>query len=793
MQDGGDGEVRTESLAKRQKDQEFELQILERAREFGITNLGELQQQVFRMKYQNNLAFWCLLLERQQYRPGAVGVKKIWHFMKDTGGKLEDFFYGPIADQIWSVLISTGLKDQDFLRRLCVHEKRLGAQRPTMYLDVVGSLLRIGEPVMASALSQQLQASHPVTGEEVFQLFLQACEMDSEEALDHFRVIMNTLPEIRSYSRVVPHLCSQDRFLEAWKMHTYLLSRGDLPPDFESIRPLIESIAQTGLGFDDFLQGLKRANISFEGQARRLHEHLKSLGQGFVTDNMNVVTSKTLGFRPTKLSDEFVARAFATTAFSFDFVFNGLLLLGLSEIGPLALRQLALGAADHPEISKRLALLRDADVDHGSSIYARVVTKLVAQGKPTLLSDVLQSDQHPDVFEDLELQGRLLVQYYRNSEWRQVNTTVAILTIATQGAPDNEGLSELEVSFNVLFRCAVQVGDRKGIARLMAQVKECGWRLTNSNVWRMSYGLLLPRQPTLRPMVDNEFDDVGYIISLWQTAKEAGTHISPTAWREPIRRLGMLRRWVDLERLLFWLATNYSSERELTTIFSEPLQRAVVAWGFLSPLPPQAIPLAPSSLKHNAVALEARIASSRGVKILRLLRSRYKVSVRASTVRTSCLQRLRVLFGHLISRRLVNWTLRRKNRTSLREYLEELENAWSAPLFPRKMIEIQKMIHEPPRDTLCKARSDTRLKHLDLQMLKRRFSLERLKLQQARKAIKPLRTSTAEPLQTSTAEHHPVADVVENSKVDKLEDSEDNVVVYRDLFNASWKDYEKRD
>src|SRR2546429_6110405 len=56
-------------------------------------------------------------------------------------------------------------------------------------------------------------------------------------------------------------------------------------------------------------------------------------------------------------SDEFCARLFATTAFGVDFILQGMQMIGVDEVGPLALRELAIREENCDSVSNRLAQL----------------------------------------------------------------------------------------------------------------------------------------------------------------------------------------------------------------------------------------------------------------------------------------------------------------------------------------------------------------------------------------------------------------------------------------------------
>jgi hypothetical protein len=755
-----------------------------------------------RKPYAQDLGLWCVLLDFQRLRFGWQGVRKIWHFMKYRAGTLDEFFQGPSSDYLWSTLISAGLKHHGFLMELCKYEIKMGAKRPSLYVDVVGNLLANNSYSAAHRFSHMLQPSHPVTSDDAYELFMQACDSIDEYALENFCNVYRTIEKIRIYSRAVSYLCSQERFLDAWIMHKFLLSRGDLPSDFESIKPMISYIASKENRFEEFLQDLKNYHIAYEAQARQVQEHEKSIQYGIASGSLNIVSSRTLGVQPSRLSDKFVARAFATRAFSFDFILQGLRLLGLREIGPLAFREVSVSAATPAEVCRRLDLLKELGVDSGSSMYARVVTSMATQGRATLLSDVLASDQHPDVFEDLDLQEELLAQYYRDSDWRQVDRTLAILRVANQEFLHNARLSAEETSFNVLLRSALRARDWSGATKIMAKVKRQGCRLTTRTLRCMHDTILPRREPAQRLKYQECFDDVGFLLSLWQSAATAGTQIPPAFWSEPVRRLGMLRRWNDLERLLFWLAKIYSSkagasdgpasmskrsnvhseQHSLRRIFSPSLQRAVVAWAFLSPKRRRKLPEAPLRLDIEERPSDGTyVDCTRGVKVLRMLQDHYGVPIDVPTVRMACFWSLRKRFAPDYSHgQFLKYNLYRKYDTSLLpDLLKQLNAAWSGSLLASKSTTLHKQILRP--------RLVRRLPGLLLTRFRRRTQGQPQQHLQHSVLSKQHddRTYNLGEYQSELSSSQSKA----NAKTEAVED----VVMYRDIYNVSLEDYRKLD
>jgi hypothetical protein len=291
------------------------------------------------------------------------------------------------------------------------------------------------------------------------------------------------------------------------------------------------------------------------------------------------------------------------------------------------------------------------------------------------------------------------------------------------------------------------------------------------------HNTILPqRRPGQRPRLNKGFDDVGFLLSLYQNAKNASIQIPPTFWREPIRRLGMLRRWNDLERMLFWLAARYSprvgtsndhassykrfiivnAEHSLRRIFSIPLQRAVVEW---------------------AVNLD------RGVKVLRMLHDQYGVPIDAIDVRTACLQSLRKRFApDYFLGRPVSYNIRHKfSAALLPEALTQLNAAWSGSLFDSKSTALHKHILRPRRLRGIRQRQRPYLRRFDSQTQDRR-----------RQALQHTGLPRSDDDQGHTRGEFQSEFGPSQLAVNKSTDPAEEIVMYRDIYNVSLQDVQNK-
>lgn len=679
--------------------EETENDILARAKAYNILTIDQLSFESFvshrtqysnharlvdRQPYNTDFYLWSILLDFQRLKFGDKGVRLVWAGLKQRS--VPDLPYiGYQGDRFWSAFVSVGTRSHDFLTEIIRYELRHGRKRPRFFLEVVGALLNSESPQSAKSFARMLQVPHLPDKEELYDLFVLASASKSQESLQIFCEIYGALTPAGLYPKIVSYLCAQQRFSDAWVMHRHLISHEDLPQTFQDLQPLVLDLVKNHMRLDSLLHELAKAGVSMKAQARSFYSQERSLRFGFASDNLNVVSSNTLGVRPRSMSDEFAARAFLTATFSFDSILGGLRFFGLKTIGPSSIRAIGLTSANSQELTDRFVKLAANDVDTGSSRFSRVVKKVAEEGKEKLLRDVLHSDQHADVVEDLRLQRRLLLQYYEEEDWPSVERTLAILTV---GGGFNETAAN-ERATNFLLQAALKARKWRHVRTIMADMKLGNHTFSEASIAKMYSAVLSIRDPSRLPVARDAFDELSVISSLWLEVLRSGTRIPTLRWREIMRRLGMYGRLDELENLLGQLIYFYGYGWALKSaangwavfaedhdqLLSPELQSAIVAWGFIHTRHLKPVVGAPfGGLKRHPWL--------RGVLFLRNLKDKHGCNIDKKVVRMACLLRLRQLFHYKTESILIrNRRSRTRNKVPLMHYIEALSVAWGEPLF----------------------------------------------------------------------------------------------------------------
>lgn len=642
---------------------------------------------------------------------------------------------GDDADFFWQTFIDVGLRNEEFLHDLAIYaekiwsvtENRWGA----FYQTIVGGFLAQGFPVKAVVWHRKLQPFHLKDANDIVLLLDAAlsCEPREPPAGDAFSAEAKTLgfrPGLRAFGEIclatpghrifeplISTLMSRGYLLDALYMSEFLIKQGDLPSDATLIEKLL------------FFANDEQDNFSRRTRARirQIRAELASTREKFpqASDNLEEVPSisptqesKPTADQPNEIAwikektfrDEFGARLFATKALSVDTITNGLQMFGVTSIGPLSLKEMAIRADGPKDILEKIRTLRDAGVTIRDCAFSRVLEKLAADNKDIVLEDFLHSDQHPDVLEDVTLQEEFLCSYMIARDWRLYNMTKAVLGDIAKDDLDN-----------IQFRALIAAGQWATAANIVDKIYLDGNAISTHSVSYMMNFFLTPRVKGKHPTyaVDREVDEVFYAERILKMAFKMQTRFNPRYWVELLIRLGTHRhdQWERVRKLCLWLAHHYgakdspilqsisrsdgvSQETLLTQrrkdsprIFNPRLQMALVSWGFKLNL---------WDLKEQDMSDghgDSVLRWMRGLLLLRDLEC-MGIQLHSSFIRQACRERLQILYGQeRYSDRSWNRTFRHHNPFKLSRVLGDIVKVWPTLLTEEEQKDINTFIDRP--------------------------------------------------------------------------------------------------
>ncbi|KAL8808268.1 MAG: hypothetical protein Q9200_004335 [Gallowayella weberi] len=643
----------------------------------------------------NIFPVWLELAHTRRRLHGVEGIRLVWRAVVENGVNLPTI--GDTADRLWNSLLELGFKDPDILKEIFIYarhqEEAYGRAWRKMYATVMGRYL-IENPDRAWLCHMRLYKHFPPSNQQLRELFML---VSTDDRLRQLYLSMHKyFPSARIYDIAIPELCRQGLYATAVTWHKKFIERRDLPSSARRTEPVMQYLAVTGAKTQlvEYTRLMVAAGVSFTPY--RAQNIL--IPPEVSRELMNVGEDKDDDLPENGYSDKFCARLIATRFFSVENIIYTLGFLGVREIGPLALRELAARELSHTPycraVQDRLDQLDKASVGIGDSTFSVLVRRLAIEGKSHLLANLVSCDLHIDTFEDYNLQESLLTYYHENGDTVAFNRTMAILTakVLERSIPGRR--------LNLILRLDLTRRDLQAVKNTIERMQDLQISIEPKSNVHMKRTLLSRRQVGRRPADTKELT---LLIHIWQDALRLGSPVPPYVWTEILRRLGMSGRLIQFERLALWLAEWYSSPgyrtslscilsrkegdtellnptmkidlkpsnplHPLHVIFTPGLQQGIVAWGFQYS---HAIP-------HGRKRHRLKLDWTWGLSLLRRLRN-CKVHVKQPDVSKAFRLRLIALFGSKTSKRKINQSMREKNRGTLRLYIGKAKEVWGLDL-----------------------------------------------------------------------------------------------------------------
>ncbi|PGH04139.1 hypothetical protein GX51_03646 [Blastomyces parvus] len=654
--------------------------------------------------FANDFILWKALLLYRKRHYGQDGVVDIWKGLRERGQPVDLPVEGEHAAMFWNNFIMVGLQRDDFLTEIhsyaCGLYERSGKawDREKFYKSVVVGLFKEGQFSRGVQWHEKLKDTHLSNPNAMLlRLFEPAASIDG--GLRALRKVCRTIDNHQIYCHTVPFLAKAGRLADAFAMHDFLLERNDLPRSVQDISILIQHLRSFGSKAE---REIFLANLKLKG----LFQNEKSL----------IMLSPTRGNQPSiyvppeikekdanAVNDKLGARLFATKTFSFDLILAGVKAFGATAIKPQTLRQMALKAGDAKTLCDQIDVLKKEGISIGNSAFSKVVQKLALEGNDSILNELLQSDLHPEVLENLETSEQLFNSYSAADEPGRARMLFKALSILSTEDPHH---------YNILLRNAAHLRDWQKIPRILDQMRQHDISPSDYSLDVMINKMLPPRRSgTQEPRNPENLRAMTSLIGILQNMVSTGMEVPASRWNEVLKRLGMSADWQEFRKLCLWLAHFYSpinAKRSLSTskvgttssdrltsnsdhkkllpalhpksplrqLFSVHLQYAIVAWGFnLAPSTRETY-YNPFSKEHEKI-----IPWIRGHVLLRELKLK-GVIVQMNTVRKVTRHRLAVLYGkYRVSSRPRNRMLRFTNPWTLDEILQDIDSVWGCSVF----------------------------------------------------------------------------------------------------------------
>ena len=649
---------------------------------------------------------WQLWLELIRFRKrhyGAQGTIPLFREIFRRELLMPDIT--KIGNELWYLLIMAGHQDPEFLKEIIAYgikvKQATGHTWRSMYKSIVANAMK-KDPVSAYEWHVRLKAHYPPTTWVYTQLFHLAIELD---CVDAFEGLYRDYPVPDLYTTIVPKLSELQQFQRALRWHHLLFTKKDYPVEFYNIKPLLVHLAKIG----DHAQ-IEQITSDLKG-ARDLEPSLSNVIETYIRkDKMlsreifNRHLGEVHGVAPKHFSDSFCARLFATTLFSVDTVISGLQMMAVTKLGPLALREMAIRDEGQGETVLHLNRLEDVGISPDQSAYSLLVQKLASTGNHILLRLLVQSDLHPDNFDNINVQEALLPEYHQRQDHLRFELTLAAITVRCR-EPD---LAKWR--WNLILRCHITLRDQDAVIATLEAMKRENVPITARSSRHLRVKWLSGRNVGRAAQSTKELT---IIINASMSTLQSGRPVPITAWKEILRRLGMAGRRSEFENLALWLVDYYTSPKAqqfipdnivltpsegdqsrhhrnpkafLNSLFTIGAQHAIVAWGFKQEI--QHLPAVRRLRLKRPQLSQPPPHWSWGLILLRKLQER-GVPIHQDTVARICKTRLKILFGDGTSRLRINrkarWINDQRKRAldkyALGFYVNEIQGIWGRDLF----------------------------------------------------------------------------------------------------------------
>ncbi|KAF2758862.1 hypothetical protein EJ05DRAFT_324350 [Pseudovirgaria hyperparasitica] len=601
---------------------------------------------------------WAQLLKKGRGRIEQGALRDIWDSMQKQNISLP--VGGRTSQIIWDTLMMDSTLTEAIVQHALDVQERRGETHPSLYEQAIRTHL-VQNPSRARKLHEMMLGRLSVS--ETFLRTIAPSLPADREILAVFRDIYEDTNQSDVYDALMPRLLMSDAQDLAIDWHRYLVNNDDVPSNAVAER----------FGIQGGQVRLPRAQAR-ETSTRCISQHQDSVSfqqapadhhQSLHSDPRAPIVQST----GTDKGDTICAKLFATKVISVDTAIHGLAAFGVTNIGSVAFRELALRLESSREILHRMDDLKSHSVAVQNSVFVNAVTTFAQAGRDDLLKSLLRSDQHPDVLEDTELQFNLLSHYLVRGDWEQVERTLQVLTLGQENRP--------VTAWNIYLQARIR---HSNITDLEPVAKVIEWMFfyripLNKESHIQLRSILRMRNTGRRPEplpsgYRGMGPDVLLVTNVYRRLAESGEYVSRTAWLELLKRIGMCASLAELQRISFWLL-DLHDRREYFRVFPIQTIRAFVTWAMRKSLTWE------NQNPRNW---------SDGIRTLRRLRNR-GLHIPTSAVKAELRHKFTNLFARSVHSRNEHprrkWAhyARARNPFSLKEMIRESELIWGRPMF----------------------------------------------------------------------------------------------------------------
>lgn len=658
--------------------------------------------------HQGDLALWSALLEYQTRMNGDSGARKVWRSF--WGRKALHDVESPLAPIFWQTILEAAVRlgDPKFLSDVYLYGEWMyhtyGVKWPRFYSTVITHFLKTRQHQEVLRWHLRLIPNFYPGHDELVEILKQ---FGGERELYHAFTLQSLYilsPSRQLYDKLVPYFYERGESASAIAWRDILIQRDDAPLLPVPVRPFLR-----------YLQGYFPKRPLHPREAAALNQD-SDLSQEVeeppkvTREVVNRIHGGTFGISVKNYNDALGAKWFASSWVGLDTAIAGVAALGVEAIGPLSLQSIALREKDCAGVSKRIQQLQNHGIAVADSNYFRILLHFIEMMDDELLLDLLQSDFHPDVFNDLQLLTELLESMLTSNDWRTyrllLTARVVILKKTTR-----------EIANAVLRVCFLNQ-DREGFFRALDDM-----RAMKVGIDRDQANLIFKNLYRDVPVPSSE-ETVSFYLAICMRFVSMDIPVPVACWSELIRSLGERGKVDEMEALCIELVSLLTTSRssrpgfmpvhlddapepmkapllgvenllgvyvpeDLTTFAQlHPLRRlfdyhmlvSIIRWTFRATLRKPATGRSPLAAlaagpRHHRGRRLADYYCARGVRLIRVMREA-GLLVRRKEVERAVMPRLVDLYGTEVPTKHSTLRARRHNPLSLADMKTLLDRAW---------------------------------------------------------------------------------------------------------------------
>ncbi|KAH6655248.1 hypothetical protein BKA67DRAFT_559997 [Truncatella angustata] len=653
---------------------------------------------------------WNCLLQHLQRMDGDEGVQKVWYAF---WGRKSLYQLLHLPDRIfWTTFVEAALRlgDEKFLDSIYLYAEFLMATHnvvwPDLYTTIVPYFLRTRQHEKAVKWHLQLVPNF-YPGSQAFVSMMQDFSTDHTLASSFtLQSLYIASPERRLYDAIVPQLYDrgQSRLARLWRK--ICIMRDDVPRLYAPSRQFLRYLA--GYWAKEDLHPREAAALTDNNQSSTNEEDQQI---EVTREFMNQVHGKTFGFTAKTYNDSLGSRWFASSWVGLDLAISVVSALGIQEIGPLSLQAICLREETPANILARIAQLQSSGIAIPTSGYAKTIQHLAKTGEDVLLLRLLRCDIHPEVFDDLDMQARLMASSSASGDL----STYTLLLASRLASVDDAA----QKTANVMLRLHLVKHHFHAILHLLDDVRGTGVPL-DVDTCKLIFAWVQRHVDWHKHI--SQHDELKFAVAVCRRLNSMDIPVPVSCWARIAYALGRWGYLDDLRDLTLELIDHYTIRQssrpgfipvnivDVPESLTQPLGAVHNLMGLYIPLDtPLGLPLHPLSQifpqkwqtsllrwSFREIPLRSNAASPFGaqkrpgtsvenaIHILRRLQDR-GARVKKDGLRKALCLRLAELYGNHPVARKIQQQSKQSNVYSLREMKSMIDEAWGGELLPSLM------------------------------------------------------------------------------------------------------------